>query len=137
MTNKFEPRMSLITLGVSDLVRATEFYQQGLGFPLAQHSNEHVSFFELAHVWLGLFPKTELAKDATVPIIDSGYASFTIAHNVTTKEQVDMCLEIAKQAGATIIKPAAEVFWGGYSGYFADLDQHLWEVAFNPHFWIE
>jgi uncharacterized glyoxalase superfamily protein PhnB len=102
--------------------------------PLAKHSNEHVSFFELSGAWLGLFPKEELAKDAAVDAQGSGFAGFSIAHNLPSKEEVDQYMQQAVAAGAVVTKSATDTFWGGYSGYFADLDGYLWEVVWNPHF---
>jgi len=126
-----KPKISLITLGVSDLKRSTKFYQD-LGFPLGKNSNEHVSFFSLEGTWLGLFPREELAKDATVDSKGSGFRGVTLAHNVGSSEEVDKTLAHAVSCGAGLIKPGQKVFWGGYSGYFQDPDGHLWEVAHNP-----
>lgn len=126
-------KISVITLGVEDLDRSIEFYQNGLGFP--REGNEAgVAFFKLEGTWLGLFPRTELAKDANIALAErSGFPGFSLAHNVTTKEEVEEVLMFAKRAGAHIVKPAQDVFWGGYSGYFSDPDGFLWEVAWNPH----
>lgn len=132
-----EPRISIITLGVSDLARSTEFYRDGLGLPLREGSGEAISFFETTGTWLALYPRDELAADATVPAEGSGFRGFTLAHNLRSKEEVDALLKQAEEAGAEIVKPAQDVFWGGYSGYFADPDGYLWEVAWNPHFRIE
>lgn len=126
------PHISMVTLGVSDLVRATEFYRNGLSLPYSEHSNEHVSFFELSGAWLGLFSWDALAADATVPPQGQGFRGVTIAHNLSSESEVDKMMAEAAEAGAEIIKRADKVFWGGYSGYFRDLDGHLWEVAFNP-----
>ena len=131
-----EPRISLVTLGVSDLARSRQFYAQGLGLPLSAQSNDGVAFFELHGAWLSLYPRTALAEDATVPAEGSGFRGFTLAHNLRTKAEVDALLAQAVAAGATLVKPAQEVFWGGYSGYFADPDGFLWEVAYNPFFAI-
>jgi hypothetical protein len=131
-----EPRISMITLGVSDLKKSRKFYEKGLGFPVRPESQGDVVFFGLASTWLGLYPRKSLAEDAQVPAKGSGFQGVTLAHNVRTKKEVDALLVQAKKAGAKIIKPAQEVFWGGYSGYFADPDGFLWEVAYNPHFWI-
>ncbi len=132
-----EPRVSLVTLGVTDLARSRNFYQEGLGLPLQPQSQETVAFFGLHGVWLALFSREALAEDVQVPADGSGFRSFTLAHNVKTKAEVDAVLAQAERAGARIVKPAQEVFWGGYAGYFADPDGFLWEVAYNPHFWIE
>ena len=131
-----EPRISLITLGVENLSSSRAFYQNGLGFPLRAESSDEIALFDLGSTWLALFPRVELAADAGVPPTSSGFSSFTLAHNVRTKEQVDEVLSEASRAGAVIVRPAHDTDWGGYSGYFSDPDGFLWEVAWNPHFWI-
>lgn len=95
-----------------------------------------VAFFTLNGTWLALYPRHLLAEDATVPASGTGFAGFTIAHNVNTEAEVDAVLQLAVNAGATLVKPGQKVFWGGYSGYFADPDGFLWEVAHNPFFWV-
>lgn len=132
-----DPRISLVTLGVDDLDRSTAFYRDGLGLPLRDDESEGVAFFELAGAWLALYPREALAEDATVSPEGSGFRGVTIAHNVASTEAVDAVIAEAEAAGATVVKPADETFWGGYSGYFADPDGHLWEVAWNPAFDIE
>ena len=129
------PRISMITLGVRDLSAAIRFYEQGLGFPRME-SPPAVAFFTLNGSWLGLYGREALAEDATVPSEGSGFESFTLAHNVHSEAEVNEVISLAESAGATIVKPPQKVFWGGYSGYFKDLDGHLWEVAYNPHFWV-
>jgi hypothetical protein len=131
-----EPRITLITLGVADLPRAVRFYRDGLGLP-QRPSPDTVAFFETRGTWLSLFPRTELGADAGVPVAGSGFAGFTLAHNVRTPEEVERVLEQARATGATIVKPAAKALWGGYHGCFADPDGLLWEVAWNPDFWVE
>ena len=131
-----EPRISIVTLGVSDLARSTRFYRDGLGLP-ADTSNPNIAFFKLRGTWLSLYPREELAKDALVPSEGAGFPGFTLAHNMRSKSEVDALLAQAVAAGAKLLKPAQDVFWGGYSGYFADPDGFLWEVAWNPHFVIE
>jgi catechol 2,3-dioxygenase-like lactoylglutathione lyase family enzyme len=131
-----EPRISLITLGVSDLERAIAFYRDGLGLPL-RPGTEGVAFFQTAGTWLALFPRDALAADARVPAAGTGFRAFSLAHNVRTREDVDRVLAQAVRAGATLLKPARDADWGGYSGYFADPDGFLWEVAWNPGFWVE
>jgi catechol 2,3-dioxygenase-like lactoylglutathione lyase family enzyme len=131
-----EPRISLITLGVADLDRAVRFYRDGLGLPLRE-GFEGVAFFMTKGTWLALYPWDELAADATVPAEGSGFRGFTLAHNVRSKEEVDALLAHVQTVGATLVKPAQEAEWGGYTGYFADPDGYLWEVAWNPFFWIE
>lgn len=130
-----QPRMSMITLGVSDLQKSILFYEKGLGFP-KMDSPPSVAFFTLNGTWLALYPRHLLAEDATVSATGSGFAGFTIAHNVNTEAEVDAVLQQAVNAGATLVKPGQKVFWGGYSGYFADPDGFLWEVAHNPLFWV-
>ncbi len=132
-----EPRISIITLGVADLARSVQFYQEGLGLPRREEGGPEIAFFETHGTWLALFPLEALAKDAGVPLGDGGSPTFTLAHNVRTREEVDQLLTHAVSVGARLIKPAQEASWGGYSGYFADPDGHLWEVAWNPYFWIE
>jgi uncharacterized glyoxalase superfamily protein PhnB len=95
----------------------------------------NVAFFELTGSWLSLYPWSSLAEDAEISATGDGFRGVTIAHNVANKSEVDEVMAQAEKAGATIQKPAQDVFWGGYSGYFSDLDGHLWEVAWNPHFW--
>jgi hypothetical protein len=132
-----EPRISIITLGVSDLARSVRFYRDGLGLPLREESSDAIAFFETRGTWLALYPRDALADDAAVPSDGSGFPGFTLAHNVRSREEVDALLKEAASHGAKIVKPAQDAFWGGYSGYFADPDGYLWEVAWNPHFWIE
>lgn len=130
-----KPRISMITLGVSDLARAVKFYEQGLGFPKMESPPE-VAFFTLNGTWLGLYSREALAEDATVAAEGSGFGGFTLSHNVMSEPEVEQVLDQAVAAGANLIKPAQKVFWGGYSGYFKDPDGHLWEVAHNPFFWV-
>ena len=132
-----EPRISIITLGVTDLPRAVEFYRDGLGLPLYDENTESIAFFQNRGTWLALYPREALAKDVGIDASGSGFSGVTLAHNVRTREEVDALLEVAVAAGATLMKPAEDTFWGGYSGYFADPEGYLWEVAWNPHFWIE
>ena len=128
-----EQRLSLITLGVSDLARSTAFYER-LGWQRSVRKAEGVTFFQLGGIALALWPRTDLAKDAAVAAEGSGFRSFSLAQNVRTREEVERVLEEAKAAGATILKPAQVAFWGGYYGYFADPDGFPWEVAWNPSF---
>ena len=130
-----KPRMSMITLGVEDLSRSVEFYEQGLGFP-RHGEDENVAFFSLNGTWLGLFGREALAEDAGVPSEGSGFNSFSISHNVASPEEVEAVMQQALEAGATLVKQPQKVFWGGFSGYFKDPDGHLWEVAHNPFTWI-
>lgn len=130
-----DPRISMITLGVSDLAKSTQFYKEGLGFPQMESPPE-VAFFTLNGTWLGLYGREALAEDAMTPAEGSGFHRFALAHNVHSEAEVDQVMAQAISAGATLSKPAQKVFWGGYSGYFKDPDGFLWEVAYNPFFWI-
>ncbi len=128
-----EPRISLITLGVTDLSRARAFYRR-LGWRESSAGNEQVAFFQIGGAILALFPRQALAEDAGLPAEGTGFAGIALAHNVRTREEVASVLEEARVAGGRILKPARDTDWGGRSGYFADPDGHLWEVAWNPHF---
>lgn len=130
-----QPRISMITLGVRDLATSVKFYTEGLGFPLMDSPPE-VAFFTLNGTWLGLYGRDALAADATVAAAGHGFEGFTLAHNVRSEAEVDAVMDQALAAGATLVKQPQKVEWGGYSGYFADPDGHLWEVAYNPFFWI-
>lgn len=131
-----DPRISIVTLGVEDLAESTAFYRDGLGWPQVE-SDGNIAFFETTGPTLALYPREALAEDATVPADGEGFRGVTLAHNVETKAAVEEALEDARSAGAEVLKPAQETDWGGYSGYFADPDGFLWEVAWNPHFVIE
>jgi catechol 2,3-dioxygenase-like lactoylglutathione lyase family enzyme len=128
-----EPRISLITLGVTDLEQAVLFYQNVLKLPRLP-SPPGIVFFELGKTWLSLFPRLELANDAGVSPEGAGFRGFTLAHNVRSEAEVDQLLDQVSAAGGQIVKPAQRADWGGYSGYFADPDGFLWEVAWNPGF---
>jgi len=130
-----KPRISMITLGVDDLEKSVNFYEKGLGFPRMESPPE-VAFFTLNGTWLGLYSRESLAEDAQVSSEGSGFGGFTLSHNVTSESEVEQVLEQAVSAGATLVKAAQKVSWGGYSGYFKDPDGHLWEVAHNPFFWV-
>jgi hypothetical protein len=124
----------MITLGVSNLEEAILFYENGLGLPRMPFDGNAV-FFNLHGSWLSLYPWDALAEDATVSENGTGFRGITLAHVVSSKEEVVEVLNQAARSGGKIVKPAQDVFWGGYSGYFTDPDGHLWEVAWNPHFW--
>ncbi|MCG7874176.1 MAG: VOC family protein [Candidatus Thiodiazotropha lotti] len=130
-----EPRISLITLGVNDLTQSIRFYQQ-LGLPRYDFDSDEVAFFDLQGSWLGLYPKRALGEDAGVEFGKAQQSPFTLAHNLSSREAVDQVMAEAMSAGATLVKPAQQTFWGGYSGYFSDPDGFLWELAHVPHFWI-
>jgi hypothetical protein len=128
-------RISIVCLGVVDLERATRFYATVLGTP-PNTSNDGITFVELPGTWLSLYPLEELAKDisAQIPTTRAGFSGFTLAYNARSREQVTEILERARSAGARIVKEAQDTFWGGVSGYFADLDGYYWEVAWGPMF---
>jgi uncharacterized protein len=128
-----EQRLSIVTLGVSDLARSREFYER-LGWQPSMATSEGIVFFQAGGMALALFPRQELAKDANVAADGKGFGGMSLAYNTRSRKEVDSVLAEAKTAGAKITKPAEEAFWGGYSGYFSDPDGFLWEVAWNPHF---
>ena len=129
-----EQRISLITLGVVDLARSRRFYEQGLSWHPSSASNEHVAFFQTGGMVLALYGKTALAQDAHVAPEGAGFGGIALAYNVRQREDVDAVLAEAQAAGGTLLTPAEDTDWGGYAGYFADLDGYPWEVAWNPHF---
>ncbi len=125
-------KLNLITLGVKELAVSLAFYRDGLGWEPSNASQNSIIFFDLGGVGLALYPRNLLAEDITVSAEGTGFSGITLAHNAKSIEEVDAVLSKAEKAGAKIIKKAQNVFWGGYSGYFADPDGHLWEVAWNP-----
>lgn len=135
-----KPRITVITLGVDDLEKSVSFYRDGLGLAtdgIIGKKFEHgaVAFFDLqTGLKLALWKREDIAFDAKVEQTESSPTEVTIGHNVDSKEEVDMVIEEAKSAGATIIVSPHDTFWGGYSGYFQDPDKHLWEVVWNPYF---
>ncbi len=135
-----DPRITLITLGVDDLARAVAFYRDGLGLEtegIVGTEFEHgaVAFFELAGgLKLALWPRASLAHDVGLPVGPRSTTEFALAHNVGSRERVEAVMAEAAAAGAQIVKPTADTFYGGYAGYFQDPDGHLWEVAWNPGF---
>jgi uncharacterized protein len=131
-----DQRVSIVTLGVSDLARSCEFYEC-LGWQKSKASNDAIIFFQAGCAVLALYPRNELAKDAGVVAAGEGFRGFTLAYNTRSREEVDAVMAEAKEAGAKIQKPAQDAFWGGYSGYFSDPDGFLWEVAWNPFFLVE
>jgi catechol 2,3-dioxygenase-like lactoylglutathione lyase family enzyme len=133
-----KPRITLITLCVDDLQRSLQFYRDGLGLKsdgVVGEGFEHgaVAFFELqSGLKLALWPRASLAHDSGLPLTGPSATDFSLGHNVASREEVDAVMAQARAAGARIVKPAQDTFWGGYAGYFQDPDQHVWEVAFNP-----
>ena len=133
-----KPRISLMTLGVDDLERSLRFYRDGLGLATdgivgTEFEYGAVAFFDLqAHLKLAIYPRKSLARDSGLPVEPPSGTEFSIGHNVSSKAEVDAVMQQASSAGAVIVKPAQDTFWGGYAGYFQDPDHHLWEVAWNP-----
>jgi len=128
-----EPRVSFITLGVTDLDRAVRFYEQGRGLCRLK-TPPSVAFFEMGKTWLALWARESLADDAGVPDAGSGFRGFSLAHNVRSSAEVDALLAHVEKFGARVTKRGHRTEWGGYTGYFADHDGLLWEVAWNPDF---
>src|SRR5262249_19124103 len=120
--------MSFVTLGVSDLERSRRFYETGMGLTIRPDCPPGVAFFDMSGTVLALWPRTELAADAGVDAAGNGFCGFALAHNLTTREAVDVVISAAASAGGKVVKPGTETFWGGYAGYFADPDGFLWEV---------
>jgi catechol 2,3-dioxygenase-like lactoylglutathione lyase family enzyme len=133
-----KPRITLLTLGVDDLERSLRFYRDGLGLPtqgIVGQEFEHgaVAFFDLQEALrLALWPRRSISHDTGIALRPPSPTDFTIGHNVGSRDEVDRVMAQAESAGARIVKPAQDTFWGGYAGYFQDPDDHLWEVAWNP-----
>lgn len=133
-----KPRINVITLAVGDLPRSLAFYRDGMGLPTegivgTEFEDGAVAFFQMNDdLILALYPKTALAKDAKIPATPGGSAAVSIGHLVNSRHEVDALMKAAERAGARIADPPHDRFWGGYSGYFHDLDGHLWEIAWNP-----
>lgn len=133
-----KPRITVLTLGVSDLGKALAFYRDGLGLETEgvvgrEFEYGAVAFFNLQHgLMLALWPRSSIARDSGLPLQPPSTTELTIGHNVDSKEEVDAVMAQASRAGATILKPPGSTFWGGYAGYFQDPDGHLWEIVWNP-----
>jgi uncharacterized glyoxalase superfamily protein PhnB len=128
-------RVTILTLGVANLSKATEFYEAVLGTP-PNTSSDGITFIELPGTWISLYPLEKLAEDISpeVPVVRSGFSGVTLAHNARSKDDVVAIVRRAELAGARVWKEPQETFWGGFSGYFADLDGYYWEVAWGPMF---
>jgi catechol 2,3-dioxygenase-like lactoylglutathione lyase family enzyme len=137
------PRIKVITLAVRDLEESLAFYRDGMGLPTqgivgTEFEDGAVVFFNMNDdLILALYPKAALAKDAKVPATPPCPTEFSIGHIVKSRQEVDAVMEQAEQAGATVTDPPHDRFWGGYSGYFQDLDGHLWEIAWNPQWEVK
>ena len=127
-------KLNLITLGVEDFEKSLNFYEKGLGWKKSDKSMDQLALFPLGGITLALYPRQELADDTTLKFQPAEFPGLTLSYNAKSEQEVDEVLNTVGKLGATIIKNAQKVFWGGYSGYFKDLDGHLFEVAFNP-FW--
>lgn len=133
-----KPRISVITIGVDDLEQSLQFYRDGLGLEtegIVGEEFEHgsVAFFDLQNgLKLAIWPRESIVHDTGLSHNKPNSTEFTLGHNVSSKAEVDEVMKQAKHAGATIVKPAEDTFWGGYAGYFKDPDNHLWEIAWNP-----
>lgn len=138
-----KPRITVVTIGVDDLERALRFYRDGLGLRtegIIGQEFEHgaVAFFDLqAGLKLAIWPRSSISHDAGLPLGRQSPTEFTLGHNVSSKAEVDEVMAQASSAGAIVVKPAHDTFWGGYAGYFQDPDNHLWEVVWNPQLAVE
>lgn len=131
------PNLNVVTLGVRDFKRSLDFYKNGLGWPTSAKSGDPIAFFELNGTILALFDRKSLAEDAMVSPRGSGFSAVTLAHNTRSEKEVDEVFDQVRKCGAKVLKEPEKTSWGGYSGYFADPDGHLWEVAYNPHWRID
>lgn len=129
-----EQRLSIITLGVADLQKTTAFYTEKFGWKKSPQSNEGITFLQLNGLQLGLYPREKLAEDAQIEAKGNsdGFKGFTLAYCTRTEQEVDDLFADFEAKGVEIVKKPHKVFWGGYSGYIADVDGNLWEIAFNP-----
>ena len=138
-----KPRIKVFTLGVDNLEKSLAFYRDGMGLPTegitgTEFEDGAVVFFNMNDdLILALYPRVSLAKDARIPVSPPSPTDFSIGHNVGSKEEVDAIMQQAEKAGARITDPARDRFWGGYSGYFQDVDGHLWEIVWNPAFEVD
>jgi len=128
-------KVTILTLGVADLDKATEFYKVVLGTP-PNTSFDGITFIELPGTWIALYPFEKLAEDISpeISVARGEFSGFTLAHNVSRKDEVVEVVRRAESAGARVVKEPQDTFWGGFSGYFADLDGYYWEVAWGPMF---
>ena len=129
------PKITILTLGVADLRKSTEFYKNVLDTP-PNTSSDGITFIELPGTWLALYPFEKLAEDISPEIqaARSGFSGVTLAHNARSKDDAIAIVRRAESAGAQVVKEPQDTFWGGFSGYFADLDGYYWEVAWGPNF---
>ncbi len=127
-----KPSVSVIMLGVDDFDTSLRFYRDGLKFPTDAMETDSVAFFDLDNIIIALYPRAKLAKDAGVASNGAGFDGVTLAHNAVNTDEVDRIFRDVSSLGVRIVKPPGITTWGGYGGYFADPDGHLWEVVYNP-----
>ncbi len=132
-----EQRLTIVGLGVADLLISTDFYVNKFGWNRLPSSSDTITFIQLNGILLSLYPRDKLAEDATVDPAGSGFKGFSLAYNTRTKEEVDTLIAELRAKGVRIVKEPQEVFWGGYSSYIADPDDNLWEIAYNPYLPID
>lgn len=128
-----EQRLTLITIGVSDIVKMRRFYEDVFGWKPTESSNDNITFFQLNGIQFALFGKEDLAEDANLDKDSTVFKPFTLAHNLPSEEEVDRLFEELVQKGASVTKKPEKTPWGGYSGYIADPENNLWEIAWNPY----
>lgn len=131
------PNLTVVTLGVKDFERSLGFYKDGLGWPTSATKEDKIAFFDLKGVIIALYGRESLAEDALVDPDGNGFSGVTLAHNATSEREVDEVFTQIAEIHARIIKKPQKTSWGGYSGYFADPDGHLWEVVYNPYWKID
>lgn len=133
-----QPRITVLTLGVDDLEAALRFYRDGLGFATEGTVGQEFDYGSVVFIdlqpglRLALWPRVSIGHDAGIALSPPGPTEMTLGHNLASKAEVDAVMATAAAAGATIVKPAQDTFWGGYAGYFQDPDGHLWEIVWNP-----
>lgn len=137
-----KPRITVITLGVADLEQSLKFYRDGLGFKTdgiigQEFAHGAVAFFDLQDgLKLALWPRASIAHDTGLALGRPNTTEFTLGHNVSSRAAVEEVMSQAQHAGANIVRPAHDTFWGGYAGYFQDLDRHVWEIVWNPQWTV-
>ncbi|MFY8013500.1 MAG: VOC family protein [Saprospiraceae bacterium] len=128
-----EQRLTFMTLGVKDLNSSIDFYENKFGWKRSELSNNELIIYQLNGIYLALYSRNELAKDATVDSVGNGFNGFTFSYNERSEKEVDDLIKGLRDKGVKIIKEPQKVFWGGYSSYIADPDENLWEIAYNPY----
>lgn len=131
--NKMEQRLTFMTLGVKDLNSSIDFYENKFGWKRSELSNNELIIYQLNGIYLALYSRNELAKDATVDSVGNGFKGFTFSYNERSEKEVDDLIKGLRDKGVKIVKEPQKVFWGGYSSYISDPDENLWEIAYNPY----